>query len=51
MTPDQFVPNAMSYVHNRDRHVAITLEGHELVRGRGGPRCLTMPLRRQSASA
>ena len=51
MPPDQFVPNAMSYVHNLDRHVAVTLEGHELVRGRGGPRCLTMPLRRQSASA
>ena len=45
-TPDQFAPNAMSYVHDPRRKVAIALEGHELVRGRGGPRCLTMPLRR-----
>ena len=46
LTPDRFAPNAMSYVHNEGRKVAVILEGHELVRGRGGPRCLTMPLRR-----
>ena len=27
-----------------DRKIAIRLTGHELSRGRGGPRCLTMPL-------
>lgn len=29
-----------------DRKVALLLEGHELSRARGGPRCMTMPLRR-----
>lgn len=44
----EFVPNARRYVDDPDQHVAVRLEGHELVRGRGGPRCLTMPLRRQA---
>ncbi|MDP6942560.1 MAG: arginine deiminase family protein [Myxococcota bacterium] len=48
LSPAQFAPNAMSYVHDPDRKVAVTLQGHELVRGRGGPRCLTMPLRRRA---
>ncbi|HCX65290.1 MAG TPA: arginine deiminase, partial [Eubacteriaceae bacterium] len=26
----------------------IELESSELVRGRGGPRCMTMPLKRES---
>lgn len=31
----------------RDRKVAIALRGHELSRGRGGPRCMTMPILRE----
>lgn len=43
---DRFVANAMLYVRSPGRRVVVALPGHELVRGRGGPRCLTLPLRR-----
>lgn len=43
--PERFIKNALYYIHAQ-RKVVVALEGHELVRGRGGPRCLTMPLRR-----
>jgi arginine deiminase len=33
-----------------DQKIAIQLRGHELSRGRGGPRCMTMPIRRAAGS-
>lgn len=45
LDPTTFVRNATLYTHS-DRLIAIALRGHELVRGRGGPRCLTCPVDR-----
>ncbi len=36
-----------TYAHEPDRKLAVKLEGTELSRGRGGPRCMTMPLSRE----
>ena len=47
VTCEEFVRNATFYLRGADR-VAVAIDGTELVRGRGGPRCLTMPLRRSS---
>ena len=32
----------------QEGRIAVRLQGNELSRGRGGPRCMTMPLRRQN---
>lgn len=37
--------------YNPGEKIAIKLDGHELSRGRGGPRCLTMPIARAPAPA
>ena len=44
--PGVFIANAPLYVGQSHGAVAVALRGHELVRGRGGPRCLTLPMRR-----
>lgn len=44
-TPEEFIKNARYYLSQQQK-VAITLPGAEMSRGRGGPRCMTMPLLR-----
>ena len=43
--PEAFVANADLYMAG-ERRVVVALTGSELSRGRGGPRCLTLPLAR-----
>ena len=45
LAAEEFLKGPSEYLGGRSK-VAIHLDGHELVRGRGGPRCLTMPVRR-----
>jgi arginine deiminase len=49
MGPDRYIANAALYARTAQRLV-VALPGSELSRGRGGPRCLTLPLARQSLS-
>jgi len=48
LTPQQYVANAALY-QQRGQRLVVALTGSELSRGRGGPRCLTLPLGREPA--
>ena len=45
MTPAHFIANADLWMTGQ-RRLAVALTGAELSRGRGGPRCLTLPIAR-----
>ncbi len=47
MQPEQFVAN-VDLLMQGTRRLVVALTGAELSRGRGGPRCLTLPLARQA---
>jgi len=47
MRAEDFVRNAEMILSEPNRRVAVTIEGSELSRGRGGPRCLTMAIARE----
>jgi arginine deiminase len=43
-TPKDFCRNAAMLLGDSARKVVVAIEGPELSRGRGGPRCLTLPI-------
>ena len=45
-TPGDFCRNAALLLSDPNRKVVVAIEGPELSRGRGGPRCLTLPILR-----
>jgi len=50
VTADGFLSYYQVSDYQPGEKIAIKLDGHELSRGRGGPRCMTMPISRESAS-
>ena len=46
-TPEAFIRNAPLWLQG-DRKMVVALDGFELSRGRGGPRCLTLPIWRDA---
>ena len=49
VTPEELIRNATYYLDTPELKIVVAVEGPELSRGRGGPRCLTLPLVRGTA--
>ena len=50
ITSDLFYNNLLTFekILKSDSKVVISIDGSELVKGRGGPRCMTLPIKRKS---